>query len=261
MLNKLFSVFILLFIRDIHSEEDFRQFLSQYVPLRDGKIFIPEHIQHIKLDIGLSYSAPMSQYWLSREENLLVFGFEPNPTSVLQILKGAKKQHPFHGEPLDVKFIDSSFFLIPCALGLAHNKMVPFYVTKDDCGCSSVYEPNYLEVASVINVPFFKLSDFFDLFPFDEYPIIEYIKIDAQGSDLNIIKSAGTYLKDHVLFITLEADCSYKNSSNSESEIEKYMNEMNFFRYHSKDVSDPTFLNSKFKKYVKTHPVKIYQNG
>ena len=86
--------------------------------------------------------------------------------------------------------------------------------TKNDCGCSSLYEPSNFEVAKIIDVPIFTLADFFDIFPFDTHPIIEYIKIDAQGADLDIVKSAGHYLKDRVIYITIEAeDLHYKNLS------------------------------------------------
>jgi len=45
------------------------------------KFDIPDKCIHVKLDIGLSYNAPQSQSWLSKEPNLMVFGFEPNPES------------------------------------------------------------------------------------------------------------------------------------------------------------------------------------
>src|SRR5579872_5432908 len=117
---------------------DLKSFVGKIIAFGpDGKIDIPKHINHIKIDIGLSYSAPMAQYWLSHEENLLVFGFEPNPNSVQSILQGAAKQHNSHATPLETKFIGQNFFLIPCALGISSKPTVPFFITKNDCGCSS----------------------------------------------------------------------------------------------------------------------------
>ena len=242
--------------------ELFRQFVSQYVPLDavGGKISIPREVKHIKLDIGLSYNAPMSQQWLSCEDDLLVFGFEPNPTSVGMIRTGGIKLQPSHGEPLDTKYLDKSFFLIPCALGLSEAHTIKFYITKNDSGCSSVYEPAFFEVEDVVEVPIFSLSDFFDLFPFDRHPVVEYIKIDAQGSDLDIVKGAGHYLSDRVVYITLEAENGqYKNTKNSASEIESYMRSIGFIRHRSGNTSDPTYMNSRFSDYVRQHPIKIYQ--
>jgi Methyltransferase FkbM domain len=245
-------------------EEMFREFLSEHIPLDPitGKIAIPENVKHVKLDIGLSYSAPMSQHWLSHEENLMVFGFEPNPAAVTSIKNGAVRVSPLHGEPLDVKYLNRSFFVVPCALGLSEQNTARFYITREDCGCSSLYEPVFFDVADVIAVPLFSLSDFFDLFPFDKHPLIEYIKIDAQGSDLNIVKSAGHYLSDRVIYITIEAEnWRYRNTTNSEADIDMYMESVGFVRYHSGNVEDPTYLNVRYIDYAQENEIKIFQNG
>lgn len=228
----------------------------------DGKMDIPKQIKHIKLDIGLSYNAPMSQYWLSHEDDLFVFGFEPNPESVTAILLGANKRYVAHGVPLEKKFIGKNFFLVPCALGLLSNSTVKFFVTKDDCGCSSIYAPKNFDVNQIIEVPIFSLADFFDLFPFDSHPVIEYIKIDAQGSDLNIVKSGGHYLAERVVYITLEAEnFEYQNTVNSYQDIDNYMKSIGFIEYRSPNTSDPTYFNPRYSDYVKNHHVQIYQRG
>jgi len=248
----------------LSENKNFQDFVFQHValPQRNGKLIIPENINHIKIDIGLSYSAPISQYWLQQESDLIVFGFEPNPNSVASIRNGAIKRHPSHGVTLDPKHVNVDFFLIPCALGLSKAKMVKFYITKEDCGCSSLYEPSYFEVENIIDVPVFSLSDFFDIFPFNTHPIVEYIKIDAQGSDLDIVKSAGSYLKDHVIYITIECENTYyKNTMNSEHDVESYMNQIGFQRHTTDDTDDPTYINSRYLEYVKENPIKIYQKG
>lgn len=237
--------------------------LDKIVPLRslDKKIEIPLHIKHIKLDIGLSYSAPMSQYWLSHEKDLIVFGFEPNPACVESILQGATKRHKDHGDPLQLHYIGKNFFLIPCALGISNSPITKFIITTD-CGCSSLYKPKFFEVERVLEVPIFSLKDFFDCFPFDTHPVIDYIKIDAQGADLDIVKSAGAYMQERVIYITLEAeDNYYENTVNSTQDIYKYMQSIGFIPYKSSQVQDPTFFNSRYAAYVHTHRVQIYQKG
>lgn len=243
-----------------------KDFLSNYVKLRpDGKIDIPRHIEHVKLDIGLAYNAPHSQYWLSHEENLYVFGFEPNPTSVEIVKQGAVKRDPTHGDTLETKYIDKNFFLIPCALGLSTNNTVKFYETKD-CGVCSIFAPkdtrDAFSVEKTYEVPFWRLSDFFDLFPFDTHPFIEYIKLDTQGADLDIAKSAGDYLAKSVIYITLEGeDDTYENADNSRWSIDVYMKEIGFLPIRSDDVKDPTYVNSRFLDYASTHVIKIKQFG
>lgn len=242
-----------------------RQLMLQSISFRkDGKIHIPSNIKHIKIDIGLSYSAPMSQYWLSHERDLYVFGFEPNLSSVQSILKGAKKQHFSHGEPLESRFLGTQFFLIPVALGsyAMSGMTMPFYVTKNDCGCSSLYRPKELPIDQIINVPVFSLTDFFDLFPFDTHPVIEYIKIDAQGADLEIVKGAGSYLTEKVIYITLEPENNqYENTVNSQQSIDAYMKSIGFSPHKSPHAADPTYFNSRFSSYIKEDPVLIYQKG
>ena len=250
-------------LRNDTQPQDLKTLVSKIIPLRhDGKIEIPSHIKHIKLDIGLSYNAPMSQQWLSRENDLLVFGFEPNPTSVASILQGARKKDFSHGDPLEKRFIGTNFFLIPCALGLSNDTMIKFFVTSKDCGCSSIYQPKDFEIERIINVPIFSLSSFFDLFPFDSHPIIDYIKIDAQGADLDIVKSAGHYLEERVIYITIEAENSqYENTVNSSQDIDNYMRSIGFIRHITSYTSDPTYFNPRFSDYIRTHNVQIYQKG
>ena len=255
---------LLLLAYGVHANPRMEQFLSEHIPLNEnGKIAIASHIKHIKLDVGLSYSAPMSQQWLSNENDLIVFGFEPNPTSVASILKGAVKQLPSHGNPLDLKYVGKQFFLIPCALTASTDKntTAKFYIT-DDCGCSSLYAPKQFGIEKVIDVPLFTLAEFFDLFPFDTHPIIDYIKIDAQGSDLDIIKGAGNYLSRHVVYVTIEAEnTQYANTDNSESAIDVYMNKIGFSRYRSNHASDPTYINRRFQDLAKKQNIKIFQRG
>lgn len=240
-----------------------QNFASSYVPMKEeGKIDIPQSIKHIKLDIGLSYNAPMSQYWLSNEENLWVFGIEPNQASVNTIQRGAVKRDLSHGKPLDPKHIGKDFFLIPCALGQHSGELVKFYITKNDPGCSSLYPPKYMEIEQIVEVPIFRLSDFLDLLPFDTHPVIDYIKIDAQGSDLDIVKSAGNYLKERVIYVTIEPENDqYENVSNSENDIDCYMKKIGFIRFFSDNTSDLTYLNPKFLDYAQENKVKIYQKG
>lgn len=252
-----------LYIIPANATTDLKTIIGDHIPWRtDGKIDIPRHIKHIKLDIGLSYSAPMSQQWLSHENDLVVFGFEPNPSSIASILGGAQKRDPRHGTPLEKKFIGHCFFLIPCALGLSDLTTVPFFVTADDCGCSSIYAPKTFAVEQIIEVPLFPLSAFFALFPFDTHPIIEYIKIDAQGSDLDIIKSGAPYIAEHVIFVTLEAEDNYYNGThNSTAAIDAYMCSIGFMPYISPDTIDPTYINNRYVTYAKQHAIHIYQRS
>lgn len=208
---------------------------------------------HVKLDIGLSYSAPFSQIWLENEPNLLIIGFEPNPESAENILAGnISKRAPCHDEPIKNEYINKRFFLVPVALSNVENETeMDFYKMTVDCGTSSLYKPNdpvIGPVKDVVKVPVFSLKHFFDLFPWDKYEYIDYIKIDAQGSDFDIIKGAGDYLRERVVYLTAEEETrSYLNCEhNSVSNMETYLITQGFVRINHPNTEDPTFLNTKF---------------
>jgi FkbM family methyltransferase len=233
------------------------------------QLSLPSHVNHLKIDIGLSYSAPQSQIWLSHEPNLFVIGFEPNPECIESISNNCiVKKNEGHGTPLTEEN-KKRFYLIPVALGNVKNNsptFVDFYQMTNDCGTSSIYKPidNSLgPIKNKIKVPIYSLSDFFVNFPWGTNNIhyIDYIKIDAQGSDLEILKSAGHYLRERVIYITAEAEYNqYANcSQNNIHDIQLYMESIGFERVNHPNTQDPTFLN-RIYKHIK-NDIFIYQNG
>ena len=214
-------------------------------------LYIPNHIKKIKLDIGLSVNAPVSQKLLEYEDDVFVFGFEPNIDSIINIQNGNLKKYRF---PMifNTKYIsENRFFILPMALSnIEKESSLTFFKTNNDPGCSSLHKPvdkklgNYSET----NVPVFSLKHFFDLFDWNRFPYIEWIKIDAQGSDLDIIKGAKNYLNDKIVYVTLEPENKqYENTEdNNEQNINKYMLSQNFIKINHPNTRDPTYLNKKF---------------
>jgi FkbM family methyltransferase len=206
----------------------------------------------------------MTQTWLSTESDLVVFGFEPNPESVASILSPTnKKRDPSHGDVLDYKYIDGKqALIIPSAVGKDESESINFYITQRDVGCSSLYKPktDYHIVEKTIKVPVIKLSSFFKLFPFHQFPIIEYIKIDAQGSDFDILLGAEEYLKNHVVYVTVETDGNQYEGADLDnpSVVYNYMISQGFERVNHPNTSDATYLNIKFKEYSGAF---IFQRG
>ena len=100
--------------------------------------------------------------------------------------------------------------IFPVALNdIVDPTTMSFYNMAEDTGTSSLFrpvDPNLGTVQKIQNMPVFSLKHFFDLFPWDRFEYIDYIKIDAQGADLAILKSAGKYLSDLVVYITAEAE-------------------------------------------------------
>jgi FkbM family methyltransferase len=234
------------------------------VNFKNDKIDIPERFKRIKLDIGLSISAPHSNLWLGVEDDLLVFGFEPNPKNI-NILYDKEYKNSLYSNKLDNKYIKNNMFIIPIALDNVNEPTtMKLYSTKKDTGCSSLHMPTqYLQdtVDDIFDVPVFSLKNFFDLLPLDRIQYIEYIKIDAQGSDLNIIKSLGQeYLKNNVVYITAEPETyQYNTFSNSVDNMKEYMRDNNFSFIKHENTSDPTFINNKYMDLKDS--IFIYQNG
>lgn len=252
--------------------------MNRFFKMQNNHIYIPSNIKKVKLDIGLSINAPHSCIWLKKEpDDLLVFGFEPNPESVLSIkdinhfenhtvkknkelIRYIEPVHYFKNHSL----IDTKLLIAQCALGLESTNKI-LYVTDVDPGCSSTFQlsSEFMKerpVEKEINVEQYRLDEFFKIFPFHQIPYIDYIKIDAQGADLDIIKSGGEYIKKYVVYVTLEPENEeYLNTENNFSSMKSYMESIDFIYIKHNNTNDPTFINSNFL-HLKDK-IFIFQNG
>ena len=230
-----------------------------------GKIVIPSWAKHIKLDIGLAYNAPHAQIWLTKEPDTLVFGFECNPEAVNLICSPFNhKLQAENGDVLEFRHINTRAYIIPVALGIEKKEAMKFYVTDGDGGNSSFFKPSELEtrfrLKEVINIPVYTLADFFELLP-DSIKYIDFIKIDAQGADLDILKGAGDWITKKVVFVTAEAEVgdSYIGVTSNDIMVKEYMKTKNFSHIKHLHTEDPTFVNETLLQY--TNEVSIYQKG
>ena len=232
-------------------------------------INIPDNVKKIKIDIGLSYGANQSNVWFENDvdEALFVFGFEPNPDCLSVLYAGnIQVQHPEHPSGIADKYLKSRFAIIPVALSnFKEEKTMDFFMMQRDCGTSSLYtpiDPFIGPIKEVVKIPVFSLKHFFDAFKWwDRFPYIEYIKIDAQGSDFDIILGAEHYLKERVVYITAEPEI-YQYSGcghNNEYNMTGYMNSIGFERIYHPNTHDPTYINKNFL-YLKDS-IFIYQKG
>ena len=232
-------------------------------------INIPDNVKKIKIDIGLSYGANQSNVWFENDvdEALFVFGFEPNPDCLSVLYAGnIQVQHPEHPSGIADKYLKSRFAIIPVALSnFKEEKTMDFFMMQRDCGTSSLYtpiDPFIGPIKEVVKIPVFSLKHFFDAFKWwDRFPYIEYIKIDAQGSDFDIILGAEHYLKERVVYITAEPEI-YQYSGcghNNEYNMTGYMNSIGFERIYHPNTHDPTYINKNFLHLKDS--IFIYQKG
>jgi hypothetical protein len=213
--------------------------------LKDNKIFIPNGFKNVKLDVGLSMNSPNSEVWLQREENLMVFGFEPGTA--------AHESFTFKNKEMSEKYpqyifinpdrINKTFFPLKCALSNGEIRKEKFYITGNDLGCSSLYEPNWFEVVDVEEVAVITLKDFFEVFPWEQINYIDHLKIDAQGSDFSILEGAGDYL-NNIVFISLEN--TTQGQYNKEEDYYKFKNYLKKYDFEliEEEGINSTYLNT-----------------
>jgi FkbM family methyltransferase len=152
------------------------------------------------IDVGLSTEAHQSERMIRLNSDGIVFAFEPIPSNIESIRNELSK----HKIILNKDRIGKQVFIIPCALVKeSGKKSQSFYVTKNDPGCSSLIKPVNFEIREIISVPIYTLNEFFRYLPFDKFKYIDALKIDAQGSDLDIVVGAEKYI-NKILFITVE---------------------------------------------------------
>jgi len=247
---------------------------SAGIEFLNDKIKLPNNCTSVRIDVGLSVNAPQSQVWLSRDEKLHVFGFEPVSANRNKIRKG-DSPWPVNLNP---DYIGKRIHIVPCALLEKPNPNgMSIYVTKKDPGCSSVLKPNTFEVDYIEKVDVECLETFLDLFPFDLVPYIDHLKIDVQGADIQVLEGAGNYLESFMA-ITAEVDTNeYENTRNSLKAIENLLSPFGFKLVKRSftgrimrrlkgininvECDDPTFINVPLYKNHRPRRFWAYQRG
>jgi len=189
----------------------------------------------------------------------MVFGFEPNPLSYKSItsppeerpkgFRGYMNGATINYRPIDYELVGKRAFFLPVALSdVGEPETMDFYITANMPDCSSLKKPksDFTEIDSIVKVPVFNLKDFLDLLPDDK--IVDYIKIDVQGVDLEVLKGAGSHLSNRVVFVTAEPETKQYDDciDNTAENITSYMESQGFIRVGHRNTHDPTFLNKKF---------------
>lgn len=230
---------------------------------KDGLITLPKGIKKIKIDVGLSFSAPISWEWLENDPEVVCFGFEPN-TNSLEILHGQKSPDPLlksnQFKKTNIKkHIGDRFFILPYALG-RNNSEKEFYnvINKTDnsnsesdyeyeSGSSSLYEPIHMKYTKSI-VKVYNLYTFLSNFNWSSISSITQIKIDAQGEDFNIIYGLKQYLKK-VEVISYEINApgyfGYKNYKLKNLKLFFHMIINGFYPF-KRTASEITYRNFRF---------------
>lgn len=217
---------------------------------KTGKLIIPKKINQIKLDVGTAMNAPNSAIWLENLSDRIVFGFEPNIKSIQELLTGKNRKRGSNYKYLDLKYINKRFFVFNLAIDDCEPQLKLFYLTSGDMGNSSLYKPYNFKIKEKAYVPCIRLSDFLSLIPWNRFKYIEHLKVDTQGNDLRVIKSAGEYL-EKIVFISAESTAEGYEHSHKEKELDGFMSDNNFDFIPGTDKGgNKTYVNNKYKKLL-----------
>ena len=157
--------------------------LAKYLPLGvDGQLVMPSGVRRIWLDIG-AHQAETTRAELFASPDLAIIAFEPSP-------RVCSRMVGFHPR----------LFPVPAAVGL-DNGWAEFHVTENEESSSlRAFDPDGLTqwadqrglgLVDVLRVPVVRLDSILNAIP---CPEIEFVKIDAQGSDLDVVLSAGAQI-------------------------------------------------------------------
>ena len=223
-----------------------------------GLIRMPDTIKRLKIDVGLSFSAPNSELWLRKIPDLGVFGFEPNLQAVAEMLSSRNRARGARYVYLDRSHVGSKWFLFPVAVG-SRRGHVKFFATETDPGTSSVFEPDgswpHMKKYAEYIVPMLLLSDLLSRIPWGfegdpgVFPIVEHIKTDVQGFDVEVLKGAGKYLSERVVCVTAEKSAPGYKGGHTAQELLDFMWNQGFGLLE--DVGDSfTFFNTNLTDWL-----------
>jgi hypothetical protein len=231
------------------------------------------NIKRVRLDVGTSSTAPNSAFWLSKYNDMAVFGFEPNPFNAECVRNGTDVY------PNDYKLIKNKGIVTKDNTTIAtfeekgnqfelfevavDNVDTPtkkrFYCTSElNTGCSSLHKPiderlNGVVTEKEVDVTAIPLKEFFENFDWEHIPFIEFLKTDTQSNDLNVIKSCSEYLKK-ICFVQSEyyAHSAYEGELSQSEAFTNFNNYMisNGFKCYFSSGTDAAYVNEKLIEYI-----------
>jgi|688.fasta_scaffold352340_2 FkbM family methyltransferase len=233
-------------------------------------INFPQNIKKIRFDVGTGSTAPNTALWLKNNKDTAALCFEADPRNYDILISGgstnqyqnklrlSKKKYLLKNGKIVKKIDPKTVKIFNIAISNSKKKKLNFYLTdKKNFGTSSLLVPIEEKlkqrIVKKIKIPTIKLEYFLREIDFDKFKYIEFLKIDTQGNDINVLKSCKKYL-NKICFVQAEywaynAYKGEKNRYNSLNSIVKFMKKKNFDMYYY-TVTDVYFVNNSLKKYI-----------
>jgi hypothetical protein len=175
--------------------------------------------RRLRIDVGMSWNGPYTKFWMNSMQgtNLMLIGAEPNVRNIdtflgLKNFDASRYPHPlpakesrlllsFSTSCVQVKAAElyyrfDDFILLPFALGKENKDNVPFFCTSNDPGTSSMYKPSFPNAMPLdqVNSTRLRRLDYMLQVLDEPVDIYEILKIDAQGSDFDILQGTGEFI-------------------------------------------------------------------
>jgi len=246
----------------------------------EGKFVFPDTVKFIRIDVGLSTHGSHSASFLHLHKDRGSVGVEPDPRCVEELIHGSDllpevkrvvintQSVMYHKE--NICNLASRFILVNCAVSdRGVHDYVPFYLTDAQSagdnnqykifGTSSLHMPTSKHPSGgyhIQNVLAMPLSEIIEAIP-DRFTFIEEIKVDTEGHDYQVVKSAGEFIK-RAVYVTVECGTNaprhhhglvVDSKNSTRSAIEEYMESMGF-RVDFEDSTDQRYINVKLKHLV-----------
>lgn len=182
------------------------------------EIVRPGRIEGTWIDVG-AHHGETTLHHATANPGLRVYAFEPNLSVAAKLMGRA-----------------SNYFVIPMAVaeknGIANLQVNEFDAASsllpfNEASLKSWIGGEALKVNSIAVVPTIRLDTFMDLAAIQS---VDYLKIDAQGMDLAVVRSSGTRLRD-IAKITLEVDIKsvpLYSGAPSKDEVLAFLSEAGF---------------------------------
>lgn len=227
----------------------------------DGLILDNIKYSTLCIDVGLAIDAPHAAYWMSKDNNCCVIGFEPNAECAKILYEGRPPTDKFmYARLKDKKLLQKGiieqsyekdqFFPFNMAVDNVTSpiQLDFFHTDSRNLGCSSLLEPTQhlnLDVTEVNKVDVVSLEYVLEHMGADKFDKIDFVKTDAQGKDFDVVKSLGKYLPKVVgLKCEYNVKNFYENPNNSQ-QFTDFVRE-NGFKILAKDGYDFWAFNTRY---------------
>ena len=193
------------------------------------------------IDVGARYG--FEEHWSAFGKNLRIIGFEPDADECNRLNRKKSQNITYY----------------PLALGTPLAKRT-FYLTKN-AGSSSFYLPNMalwdrfldwegLQITGEIEL---KTTDLDSFIHTESLPDIDFIKLDAEGSELDVLRGASETLQTSVIGLSIEISfLETREKAPTFHMIDKFLTDFGFrlydldtFRYARKALPEPRWADER----------------